>query len=216
MRIYQVVSQLLVLVVLSSCANMQTGGGMRSDSLDNQGEATIFLQAVGVGAGLGLGVGLLACNKLEGLAKNLCIASTTAAGGGIGYFVARQQIKSVKHIQLEGDQLENLLSEAQQYNSKIAADNVRLRQVISSLRVTRTTRANKLKLIQQRLQEARYRRGEVMKALEMRRTMTAKLSDSNQRSRYESTLNELENEISQIEDSIRELEQYAGEVRVGA
>lgn len=215
MRVFQFF-MLLNVFILSSCANMQTGGRNYSDGLDNSGETAIFLQAVGVGAGVGLGVGLLACNKLEGFAKNLCIASTTAAGGGIGYFVAQQQLNSINQVRLQNDQLEKLLNEAQQYNKKVAMDNLRLQQETSMLRTTRATRTDKLQRIQQQLRGARYRRSKVIEALNMRRIMTEKLSDYQQKNRYEGTLGQLDMELSQLDNSIRELEQYAGQVRVGA
>lgn len=214
MRVFQVFL-LLNVFVLSSCANMQTGGRNYSDDLDNSGETAIFFQAVGIGAGVGLGVGLLACNKLEGFAKNLCIASTTAVGGGVGYVVAQQQINSINQVRLKNDQLEKLLNEAQQYNNKVAMDNLRLQQEISMLQTTRATKTDKLQRIMQQLQEARHRRTKVMEALNIRRRMTEKLSNYQQRNRYEATLGQLDSELSRLDNSIRELEQYEGQVRVG-
>lgn len=121
----QIIALLIAVFLLSSCANRQTGQ-YQSGDLDNSSEMNIFFQAVGVGAGLGLDVGLLACNKLEGLARKLCIASTTAVGGGIGYLVAQQQINNLNQVQLENSQMEAMLSAARKYNNDTASYNAQL------------------------------------------------------------------------------------------
>ncbi len=213
MRIKNIICLLAAAFLLASCANMQPGGGSQSTSLENSGETTIFLQAVGIGAGVGLGVGLLACDKLDGLAKKLCIASTTTVGGGIGYYVAQQQIKNLKQVRLQNDQLSTLVNEARRYNNETASYNSRLKQEIRQLR---QSRGQDPRYVAGKLNAARNKRNKVTEAINVRRAMVAKLSDHSQRSRYQQTLRKLESESSLLDYSIRELEQIGGPAVIGA
>ncbi|MCI5192651.1 MAG: hypothetical protein D3915_05930 [Candidatus Electrothrix sp. AU1_5] len=210
--IKKLVILLIAIFLLSSCAGMQPGGETQSTDLENSGETTIFLQAVGVGSGVGLGVGLLACDSLDGVAKKLCIASTTAIGGGIGYYVAQEQINNLDQVRLENEQLSNLVTEARRYNNKAVAYNSQLKQEISQLKQSRRRDPND---VANKLNEVRNKRNKVIEAMNVRRTMLAKLSDYNQRSQYERTVNELNAEIFQLDNSIQELERL-GTVGIGA
>lgn len=208
----RIIALLITVFLLSACANMQTGQYL-SGGLDNSAEMTIFFQAVGVGAGLGLGAGLLACNKLEGTARKLCVASATAIGGGIGYFVAKQQINNLNQVRLENNQMEAMLSAARKYNSDTASYNAQLRREIQQLRQRRGWNP---KEVQGKLYAVRNKQKKVNEALEVRRRVVAKLSDSQQRSRYQQTLRQLESESSRLNSSMRELEQINGRVYIGA
>ena len=208
----QIIALLIAVFLLSSCANRQTGQ-YQSGELDNSAEMTIFFQAVGVGAGVGLGVGLVACNKLEGLARKLCIASTTAVGGGIGYLVAQQQVNNLNQVRLENNQMEAMLSAARKYNSDTASYNAWLRNEIQQLRQRKGWDP---KEVQGKLYAVRDKQKKINEAIEMRRRVVAKLSDSQQRSRYQQTLRQLESESSRLNSSIREIEQIGGRAVIGA
>jgi uncharacterized membrane protein len=207
-----IIALFIAVFILSSCANMQTGQ-YQSGGLDNSAEMTIFFQAVGVGAGVGLGVGLLACNKLDGLARKLCIASTTAVGGGIGYAVALSQINTLKQVQLDNNQMEAMLSEARRYNNDTVSYNAWLRREIQQLRQRRGWDPKEVK---SKLYAVRDKQKKVTEAIEMRRRVVAKLSVPQQKSRYHQTLRQLESESSRLNSSIRELEKIGGRAVIGA
>ena len=194
---------IILFFLLSSCAGVHYEGRNQSTSLENSGETTIFLQAVGIGSGVGLGVGLLACDSLDGVAKKLCIASTTAIGGGIGYYVAQEQINNLDQVHLENDQLSDLVTEARRYNNNAAAYNSQLKQEISQLK---QSRGRNPKNVADKLNEVRNKRNKVTEAINVRRSMLAKLSDYNQRKQYEQTLNDLNAEIFQLDNSIQKFE----------
>ncbi len=196
---------IILFFLLSSCAGIQPDGRSQPTSLENSEETTIFLQAVGVGAGVGLAVGLLACDSLslDGLAKKLCVASTTTLRGGLGYYVAQEQINNLNQVRLENHQLSALVTEARRYNNKAAAYNSQLKQEISQLR---QSKGRDPKDVANQLNEVRNKHDKVTKAINVRRTMVAKLSDYNQRKKYELTLNNLNAEIFQLNASIRKLE----------
>ncbi|CAK8723710.1 hypothetical protein KKHLCK_13160 [Candidatus Electrothrix laxa] len=197
-----IIGLLIAVFLLSSCANMQLGQYLPG-GLENSTEMTIFFQAVGVGAGLGLGVGLLACNKLEGTARTLCVTSATAIGGGIGYLVAKQQINNLNQVQLENNQMEDMLTAARKYNNDTASYNTQLKREIQQLRQRKGCDP---KEVQGKLSVVRDKQKKVNEAIEIREQIVAKLSDPNQKSRYQQTLRQLESENSQLNSSIRELE----------
>lgn len=70
--------------------------------------------------------------------------------------------------------------------------------------------------MQGRLYAVRDKQKKVNEAIEVRRKVVAKLSDSQQRSRYQQTLKQLESESSRLNSSIRELEQIGGRAAIGA
>lgn len=210
-------------VYLTACNSMPTAlSGLSGSSLgvvpDNTQEQQIFQQALGVGTVAGVAVGTLVGREVGGEGNR---TKGGLAGGLIGGIVgaaiarevAKEQIRNLRDVKLENENLEQVLQGARAYNAEIAQYNSDLKKEI--VRLKKMEQHERARLAQGLRRKAELSEGKISDSIESRSEMAAALEGAQQR-QLRAELRELKAEYREVSRQVEELRKIEEQAYIGA
>jgi hypothetical protein len=198
----------------ASSTSTASGGGRSVLGVlpENSRENEIFMQAVGGGALLGGAAGAVIADRMG---SNMLLGGALGSmvGAAAGKAVADQQIRNLRDVTLEADQLEAVLAEARAYNDDVAEYNAGLEREIARLRSL--DESERARLAQTQLRDAELSRQRALAQSEKRQQVIASLAPE-QQSKVRAEDRALEAQIKVMDTHIAELRGLSsGRVGIG-
>ncbi|MCI5118989.1 MAG: hypothetical protein D3913_13810 [Candidatus Electrothrix sp. LOE1_4_5] len=187
----------LAIFSLSACANMSE-------------KQKISGQATGTGAAIGAasGAAVLEDNRLLGALLG------GAVGGITGYVVGEQQVNHIDQKKQENIETENVTNSLQQETARISSYNYGLKQQIDQFERDRIRNIDRRGEARMHLKTAQDERKKLLSIAARERQKIHKMSNSTQRRLDQNQLQKLQEEINELNRSIRRLHSI-GYGRVG-